>query len=90
MARADGAPVDVLVVGDIATDVLVLADGPRAAGTDTPSRIEERDGGQGANQARWLAAEGVHAGLAARVGRAGRARWERSLRAARRRPVPDR
>ena len=82
MARADGAPVDVLVVGDIATDVLVLADGPRAAGTDTPSRIEERDGGQGANQARWLAAEGVHAGLAARVGRAGRARWERSLRAA--------
>ena len=81
MARADGAPVDVLVVGDIATDVLVLADGPRAAGTDTPSRIEERDGGQGANQARWLAAEGVHAGLAARVGRAGRARWERSLRA---------
>ena len=81
MARAEGAPVDVLVVGDIATDVLVLADGPRAAGTDTPSRIEERDGGQGANQARWLAAEGVHAGLAARVGRAGRARWERSLRA---------
>ena len=82
MARADGAPVDVLVVGDVATDVLVLADGPRAAGTDTPSRIEERDGGQGANQARWLAAEGVHVGLAARVGRAGRARRERSLRAA--------
>ena len=86
MARADGEPivepVDVLVVGDVATDVLVLAGGPRAAGTDTPSRIEERDGGQGANQARWLAAEGVRAGLAARVGRAGLARRERSLRAA--------
>ena len=94
MARADGEPivepVDVLVVGDVATDVLVLAGGPRAAGTDTPSRIEERDGGQGANQARWLAAEGVHAGLAARVGRAGRARRERSLRAGGRCPVPHR
>ncbi len=86
MARTDGEPidepVDVLVVGDLATDVLVLAGGPRAAGTDTPSRIEERDGGQGANQARWLAAEGVRVGLAARVGRIGRARRERSLRAA--------
>ena len=82
MARAGDAPVDVLVVGDVATDVLVLAGGARAVGSDTPSRIEEHDGGQGANQARWLAAEGVRVGLAARVGRADRARRERSLRVA--------
>ncbi len=79
---ADGDHVDVLVVGDAATDVLVLAGGARASGSDTPSRIEEHDGGQGANQALWLAAEGVRVGLVARVGRADRARRARSLRAA--------
>jgi sugar/nucleoside kinase (ribokinase family) len=72
----------VLVVGDVATDVVVLAGGTRAPGSDTPSRIEDHDGGQGANQARWLAAEGVHVGLVARVGRADRPRRARALSAA--------
>jgi sugar/nucleoside kinase (ribokinase family) len=81
-ARARGEPVDVLVVGDAATDVLVLAGTARASGSDTPSRIEEHDGGQGANQALWLAAEEVRVGLAARVGRADRLRRARALRAA--------
>jgi sugar/nucleoside kinase (ribokinase family) len=81
-ARAGGEPVDVLVVGDAATDVLVLAGAARASGSDTPSRIEEQDGGQGANQALWLAAEGVRVGLAARVGRADRPRRARALQAA--------
>jgi sugar/nucleoside kinase (ribokinase family) len=80
--RTRGEPVDVLVVGDVATDVVVLAGGPRAPGSDTPSRIEEHDGGQGANQALWLAAEGVRVGLAARVGRADRPRRARALSAA--------
>jgi sugar/nucleoside kinase (ribokinase family) len=74
--------VDVLVVGDAATDVLVLAGGPREPSSDTPSRIEQHDGGQGSNQALWLAAEGVRVGLAARVGRADKARRARALRAA--------
>jgi sugar/nucleoside kinase (ribokinase family) len=56
-----------LVVGDVLTDVLVRPAGRRAAGSDTPSQIEERRGGQGANQAAWLAAEDVRVGLAARV-----------------------
>jgi sugar/nucleoside kinase (ribokinase family) len=74
--------VDVLVVGDAATDVLVLVGGAREPASDTPSRIEQHDGGQGANQALWLAAEGVRVGLAARVGRADTARRARALRAA--------
>jgi sugar/nucleoside kinase (ribokinase family) len=81
-ARPRGESVDLLVVGDAATDVLVRAAGARASGSDTPSRIEEHDGGQGANQALWLAAEGVRVGLAARVGRADRTRRARALGAA--------
>jgi sugar/nucleoside kinase (ribokinase family) len=70
------------VVGDLLVDVLVRQASARAAGTDTPARIEEHPGGQGANQAAWLAAEGVAVGLAARVADADRSVHEASLEAA--------
>ncbi len=78
----DTRPVDVLVVGDLVTDVVVRPLAERAPGSDTPSQIGERPGGQGANQAVWLAAEGVAVGLAARVGAADVERRAAALRAA--------
>jgi sugar/nucleoside kinase (ribokinase family) len=76
-------PVDVLVIGDVLTDVLVRPVAARAAGSDTPARIEEHPGGQGANQAAWLAAEGTRVGLVARVAEAERAAQEAALHHAR-------
>jgi sugar/nucleoside kinase (ribokinase family) len=74
--------VDVLVVGDLLTDVVVRPQAERAPGSDTPSQIIERRGGQGANQAAWLAAEGVPVGLVARVAAADVDRRAAELRAA--------
>lgn len=58
----------ILVVGDVITDILVVPEGPLARGTDTPATIRQMPGGSGANQAVWLAAMGVDAHFAARVG----------------------
>lgn len=60
----------VLVVGDVITDILVVPQGPVARGTDTPALIRPMPGGSGANQAVWLAAMGVDAHFAGRVGSA--------------------
>lgn len=66
----------IVVVGDLVTDVVAALDAPPAAGTDTGARIRFAGGGQGANTAAWLAAEGAPVTLVAAVGDddAGRAR----------------
>ena len=62
----------VLVVGDVALDVLVMPTTVPVAGADVPARIRTRPGGAGANTAAWLAhlgrAAGIAVTLAARVG----------------------
>lgn len=64
--------VRVLVVGDVALDVLVVPAADPVPGADVPARIRTRPGGAGANTAAWLAHLGRRAGLAvtlaARVG----------------------
>ena len=64
--------VRVLVVGDVALDVLVVPAADPVPGADVPARIRTRPGGAGANTAAWLAHLGRDAGiavtLAARVG----------------------
>jgi sugar/nucleoside kinase (ribokinase family) len=58
----------VLVVGDIMIDILVRSDGPLVAGSDRSARIFVRQGGSAANQAIWLARQGVAVDFVARVG----------------------
>jgi sugar/nucleoside kinase (ribokinase family) len=58
----------VLVVGDIAVDVLVTPHVPAVPGADVPASIRTLAGGAGANTAAWLAALGVPVTLVARVG----------------------
>jgi sugar/nucleoside kinase (ribokinase family) len=60
----------VLVIGDVMTDIVVKPAGPIAVGADTRATIRQLPGGSGANQAAWLASEGVAARFAARVGSA--------------------
>jgi len=64
--------VRVLVVGDVALDVLVMPTTVPVAGADVPARIRTRPGGAGANTAAWLAHLGRDTGiavtLAARIG----------------------
>lgn len=72
----------VLVVGDVIDDVLVRPEGPIAADTDTPSRIDLVAGGSAANTACWLAAAGTPATLVATVGRGDRDRHATALRLA--------
>ncbi len=61
-----------LVVGDVALDVLVMPTADPVPGADVPARIRTRPGGAGANTAAWLAHLGRDTGvavtLAARVG----------------------
>jgi sugar/nucleoside kinase (ribokinase family) len=59
----------VLVVGDVMDDVIARPLGPILVDTDTPSEIEQRPGGSGANTACWLATEGVEVTFVGRVGR---------------------
>ena len=70
----------VLVVGDVMTDVVVRPEGPIAVGADTRAAIRVLPGGAGANQACWLAREGVQTRFVARVGAADRAAREDALR----------
>jgi sugar/nucleoside kinase (ribokinase family) len=58
----------VVVVGDLAVDVLVAPLAPPVPGADVPARIATTPGGAGANTAAWLAACGVAVTLVARVG----------------------
>ncbi|HLU57972.1 MAG TPA: PfkB family carbohydrate kinase [Pseudonocardia sp.] len=58
----------VVVVGDVAVDVLVEPCSPAVAGADVPARIRMRAGGAGANTAAWLAHLGADVTLVARVG----------------------
>ncbi|HEX5598874.1 MAG TPA: sugar kinase [Micromonosporaceae bacterium] len=66
----------VIVVGDLVTDVLAVLAGPLNAGSDTAATIRMTGGGQAANTAAWLAAQGCPVTLVAAVGddEAGRAR----------------
>jgi sugar/nucleoside kinase (ribokinase family) len=78
----------VVVVGDVAVDVVVEASRTPVAGADVPARIRHVPGGAGANTAAWLAHLGADVTLVARVGAdtAGR-EAERELAAAGVRPV---
>jgi ribokinase len=58
----------ILVVGDVAMDVVALLETSIALGSDTPARIRVAGGGQGANTAAWLALLGRPVTLAATVG----------------------
>jgi len=58
----------VVVVGDVAMDVVALPHGPIAYGTDTPAEVATRPAGAGANVAVALAAAGVEVVSIARVG----------------------
>jgi sugar/nucleoside kinase (ribokinase family) len=58
----------VVVVGDLAVDVLVTPSVPPVVGGDVPARIATSGGGAGANTAAWLADRGVDVTLVARVG----------------------
>jgi len=58
----------VLVIGDVMTDIIVRPEGPIAIGADRRAGIRILAGGAGANQACWLAREGVTVRFVARVG----------------------
>jgi sugar/nucleoside kinase (ribokinase family) len=58
----------VVVVGDVATDVVVLLAGTPAPGSDRPASITSRGGGAGANVAAHLAALGTPVLLAGCIG----------------------
>jgi sugar/nucleoside kinase (ribokinase family) len=58
----------VLVVGDVATDVVAVLSGEPAPGSDRPAHIRTRGGGAGANVAVHLAALGTDVVLAGVVG----------------------
>jgi sugar/nucleoside kinase (ribokinase family) len=58
----------VVVVGDLATDVVAVLSGEPAPGSDRPATIRSRGGGAGANVAVHLAALGVPVVLAGCVG----------------------
>lgn len=59
---------DVVVVGDLMVDVMVVMSGPLARGSDTRSAISTSGGGSAANVAAWLAAQGVPTSYIGRIG----------------------
>jgi sugar/nucleoside kinase (ribokinase family) len=59
---------EVVVVGDLATDVVVLLEGSPAPGSDRPAAIRSRGGGAGANVAVHLARLGMPVTFAGCVG----------------------
>jgi len=59
---------EVVVVGDLATDVVVLLEGSPAPGSDRPAAIRSRGGGAGANVAVHLARLGTPVTFAGCVG----------------------
>src|SRR4051794_9905766 len=69
----------VLVIGDVMTDIIVRPEGLVALGADRRAEIRTLPGGAGANQACWLAHEGIATRFAARVGAGDRARQKMLL-----------
>ncbi len=65
---------NVLVIGDVMTDIVVRPEGPIVVGADRRASIRVLPGGSGANQACWLANEGIDVRFVARVGAGDRAR----------------
>ena len=68
VALAGLTPTRVVVVGDLAVDVLVTPATAPDPGADVPARILHGPGWGGANTAAWLARLGVDVTLVARVG----------------------
>ncbi|BCJ67169.1 carbohydrate kinase family protein [Polymorphospora rubra] len=58
----------IVVLGDLVTDVLAVLAGPLVTGSDTRAGISVSGGGQAANTAAWLAAEGTPVTLIGAVG----------------------
>jgi sugar/nucleoside kinase (ribokinase family) len=83
-----------LVIGDLATDVVAVHERPLAPATDTAAHVVLRPGGAAANVAAWAAAAGADATLLARVGADTADQHRAELRRAGVRPVlredPDR
>ncbi|TDB69809.1 carbohydrate kinase family protein, partial [Micromonospora sp. KC723] len=61
-------PSRVVVVGDLITDVVAVLAGPLATGSDTGAAIRVVGGGQAANTAAWIAAQGAPVTLVGAVG----------------------
>lgn len=59
---------DVVVVGDLMVDVVVVPSGPLVRGSDRAASVRTTGGGSGANTACWLASLGVEVRLVAAVG----------------------
>ena len=59
---------DVLVVGDLMTDVVAAMAQPLARDSDTPASVTTHGGGSAANVAAWLAVQGVPTMYVGRVG----------------------
>ena len=58
---------DVLVIGDVITDIIAMPEGPVVRGSDRRAIIRSQPGGSAANQAVWLANFGVKVKFVARV-----------------------
>ncbi|GAB3956397.1 carbohydrate kinase family protein [Micromonospora vulcania] len=61
-------PPRVIVVGDVLTDVVAVLSGPLAVGSDTAAEVRLGGGGQAANTAAWIAAQGVDVTIVGAVG----------------------
>jgi sugar/nucleoside kinase (ribokinase family) len=72
---------DILVVGDVMTDIIVRPAGPIVRGSDRAATIRTAPGGSGANQAAWLGHLGASVAFAGRVGAADVATQAAGLRA---------
>src|SRR5512132_4706989 len=71
----------ILVVGDVMDDIVVRPRGRIAPDSDTPSDIEGRPGGSGANIAAWIGHLGAPVRFAGRVASADVARHAALLEA---------
>jgi sugar/nucleoside kinase (ribokinase family) len=58
---------DILVVGDVITDIIALPEGPIIRGSDRRATIRLQPGGSAANQAVWLGSLGMRVRLVSRV-----------------------
>jgi sugar/nucleoside kinase (ribokinase family) len=72
---------DILVIGDVMTDVIVRPHGALVRGSDRAATIRPAPGGSGANQAAWLGHLGIAVAFAGRVGVADVAAQSASLHA---------
>ena len=69
MESATASIPQVIVLGDIITDLIAYQDEPLVRASDTRTRITIRAGGSAANLAAWLAHEGLPVHFIGRVGR---------------------